>query len=67
MGLKAGVKVRWELPRQREEKGIPGDAKVTGKGVESGMDTMWEEQEQTLGFSWLGKTLAQREVGLPGK
>lgn len=40
MGLKAGVKVRQELPRKKEEKGIPGEAEVTGKGAESGMNTM---------------------------
>lgn len=40
VGLKASVKVRQELPRKKEEKGILGEAKVTDKGTESGINTI---------------------------
>ena len=40
MDLKAGVEVRWKLPRKVEEKGIPGEAKASGKGAEARIDTV---------------------------
>lgn len=63
--FKADVKVRQELSRNMEEKGIPDEAKASGKG---------QRQEWTcvggagmeFGFRWLG-ALAHRVVGLHGK
>lgn len=54
VGAGAGLKGRQELPREREEKDIPGEAQATGH-AEAGTDTVQEEQGLSLGLSCLGR------------
>lgn len=55
-GFKAGVKVRQELSRNMEEKGIPDEAKAPGKGAEAGMDLCGRSRDgvwvQMAGGHW---------------
>lgn len=51
MDLKAGQ----ELPGERQDKGVPGEAKATGKGTEAGIDTVWGVWGQTLDLACLGR------------
>lgn len=54
VGAGAGLKGRQELPREREEKDIPGEAQAIGH-AEAGTDTVQEEQGLSLGLSCLGR------------
>lgn len=57
LSFKAGVKVRQELSRDMEGKGIPDEAKAPGKGAEAGMDLCGRSRVgvwvQMPGGNWL--------------
>lgn len=40
MQLRVGLKTRQELPRERKEKGIPDEARTSGKNADAGMDVV---------------------------